>query len=303
MDRKAAVEPSLRQLQAFVHIYQLGSLTRAADKLCITQSAVSVLLRQLEDGLGVRLFDRSSRALRPTAAAEDVLATAERILHDVAHFTQSVRGLAERNRGSLSFAATSAAAAGLMLPVIEIFRRQFPNIALQMHDVGTDDLLSLVENGRVEFSIGTPDVLSDTITRVTLLRDQLSVVCRADMPIAKRQHPTWAEVVGLECITVRRGGIRSLIDQTLGKLNLDFEPAFEVTYLTTALALAERGLGVAILPAYLVGTLQPILVARRIGRPVVSRDLSYMHLKDRTLSPAAQALIEVLRSTLGKRAA
>jgi DNA-binding transcriptional LysR family regulator len=297
------MEPSLRQLQAFVHIYQLGNLTRAADKLCITQSAVSVLLRQLEEGLGVRLFDRSSRALRPTAAAEDVLATAERILHDVAHLTHSVKGLAERNRGSLSFAVTSAVAAGLMPTVIEIFRRQYPNISLQMHDVGTNDLLSLVENGRVEFSIGTPDVLSDAITRVTLLRDQLSLVCRADMPLAKRQHPTWEEVVALECITVRRGGgIRTLIDQTLSKLNLSFEPAFEVTYLTTALALAARGLGVAILPGYLVASLQPILVARRIQRPVVSRDLSLMHLADRTLSPAAQALIEVLRTTLGERA-
>ena len=297
--RLARMEPSLRQLQAFVNVYHLGSLTRAADKLCITQSAVSVLLRQMEEGLGVRLFDRSSRALRPTPAAEEALATAERILQDLAQLTQSAKGLAERSRGSLSFAATSAVAAGLMPAVIEAFRRQYPNIQLKMHDVGTDDLISPVEHGRAEFSIGTPDVLSDAFARVTLLRDPLSVVCRPDMAIAARTKPTWEEVVKLECITVRRGGgIRSLIDKTCEQLGLAFQPAYEVTYLTTALALAARGLGVAILPAYLVGSLQPTLVARGLRKPVVTRDLCLMHRKDRTLTPAAQAMIDVMRTTL-----
>jgi DNA-binding transcriptional LysR family regulator len=298
------MDPSLRQLHAFVNVYHSGSLTRAADKLCITQSAVSVLIQQLERSLGVRLFDRTSKVLRPTPAAQDALATAERIIRDVAHLTSSAKGLLERSRGNLSFAATSAVAAGLMPEVIDTFRRRYPNISLTMHDVGSDNLVTAVEQGEAEFSIGTPDVLSDSIASTTILRDQLSVIYRSDMPPATlRRHPTWEDVVKLDCITVRRGiGIRTLIERTCHELGLPFKPVFEVSYLTTALALTARGLGVAILPAYLISSLQfPNLVARQLYKPVVGRDLCLMHLKRRTLSPAALALIEVLRSTLEKR--
>jgi len=298
------MEPSFRQLQAFVNVYHSGSLTRAADKLCITQSAVSVLIRQLEESLGVRLFDRTSRVLRPTAAAEEALATAERILSDVSSLTNAAKGVAQRSRGSVSFAASTAVAAGLMPPAIDAFRRQYPSIQVTMYDVGSENLVAPLEQGQAEFSIGTPDVLSDSIARTTIVRDQLCVVHRADMPALTRRYPTWEEVVKLDCITVRPiSGIRTLINQTCTALGISFKPAFEVSYMTTALAMTARGLGVAILPSYLITSGQyPNLVARRLHQPIVSRDLLLMHRKDRALSPAASALIEVLRGTLGERA-
>ena len=79
----ANFSPTLRQLRAFLAVYQMRQLSAAAQKLFVTQSAVSMLIRQLEEGLGTRLFDRTTRSLKPTAAAEEMLSTVERVLRDV----------------------------------------------------------------------------------------------------------------------------------------------------------------------------------------------------------------------------
>ena len=83
MNRKNRFQPTLGQLRAFSAAYRLRKLSAAADSLNITQSAVSVSIKQLEDGLGVRLFDRTTRSLHITPAAQDAIVLADRILRDV----------------------------------------------------------------------------------------------------------------------------------------------------------------------------------------------------------------------------
>src|SRR6516225_3045158 len=96
--------PTIKQLRAFALVCRFGVLTRAADEMFITQPAVSVLIRQMEEALGLRLFDRTSRSLRPTAAAHEILPTVERMLRDLEALKAGARGVNERSRGRLSFA-------------------------------------------------------------------------------------------------------------------------------------------------------------------------------------------------------
>jgi DNA-binding transcriptional LysR family regulator len=81
--RTSHFTPSVRQLRAFRAVYQLRKVSAAAEQLSLTQSAVSVLIRQLEEGLDTRLFDRTTRSLSPTSAAQEAIVVAERILRDV----------------------------------------------------------------------------------------------------------------------------------------------------------------------------------------------------------------------------
>ena len=102
--------PSVRQLRAFTAIYQLGKLSTAAERLYMTPSAVSLLIRQLEDGLGARLFDRTTRSLRPTAAAHELLGTAERVVRDVESIGDRFRALSTLRRGRIVVAITPTTA-------------------------------------------------------------------------------------------------------------------------------------------------------------------------------------------------
>ena len=108
------MNPTLRQLQAFVLSYRFGAFTRAAEQMFITQSAVSMLIQQLEEGLGTRLFDRTTRALQPTAAAAEILPAAEKILRDLEDLRAGARGVADRARGHLNFASTPSVAAAIL---------------------------------------------------------------------------------------------------------------------------------------------------------------------------------------------
>ncbi|MBV7485824.1 LysR family transcriptional regulator [Bordetella sp. BOR01] len=294
--------PTLRQLQAFAHVYRLGSLTQAAQAMHVTQSAASVLLQQLEEALGVRLFDRTSRTLRPTDAAHEAYAMAQRVLRDVDQLVGNARGLADRRRGLLHFAVTTSVAATLMPVVIEQFQQRYPDIRLVMHDMSPDRLIAPVLEQDVEFSIGTPDARAPGITLTPLLRDQLGVVCRDDSPLAIRKRLRWRDLREFPLITVRHGnGIRTLIDSAMSQTGIDFHPAWEVSFLSTALALTARGLGVSVLPGYLVSGFQyPNLLTRPLHEPAVERSLYLVTRKAHALSPAATALIGIFNEMLAQ---
>ncbi len=294
-------KPTLRQLEAFCHVYRLGSLTRAAQAMHLTQSAMSVLLQQLEDVLGVRLFDRTSRALRPTAAAHEVYASAQHILGEVGQLVAGTRGLAEKRRGILHFAVATSVAATLLPDVLLEFRARYPRVRPVVHDIGPDRLLAPVLDRAVEFSVGTPDTRNSALQFEPLLRDTLGVVCRIDHPFAGLSEISWRQLAGEPIITVRHGNaIRALVDNAMREAEVSFEPALEVSYFSTALALTSRGLGVSVLPGHLVTfTGNPSLVTRPLVDPSVERNLYLITSREHSLSPAAVAMIELFRERLG----
>lgn len=300
-----AGRPTLRQLQIFVHAYRLGSLTQAARAVHVTQSAASVALQHLEESLGILLFDRDGRALSPTPQAREVFEMAQRVLHGMDHLVHSARGLAARHQGTLRFAVTAAIAATIAPMVLKRFRDLYPGIRPIMYDVGPDQLVAPVLERQVEFSIGTPDAGTAAVRLTPLLRDRLAVICPADNPLAARERLTWRDLDGVPIITVRpANGIRSVVDKAMAQAGLTLEPSWEVSYLSTALALTARGLGVSVLPRYLITAAPyPELRTRVLHEPEVRRTLYLISSTEHSLSPAAQALVDMFTETLHSAAA
>jgi len=298
-------KPTLRQLEAFTHVYRLGSLTRAAQVMHLTQSAMSVLLQQLEEVLGLRLFDRTSRSLRPTAAAHEVYETAQRILGEVGQLVAGARGLAEKRRGVLHFGVATSVAATILPEVLLKFKTRYPGIRPVVHDMGPDRLLAPVLERTVEFSIGTPDTRNSALHFEPLLQDSLGVICRTDHPLAAQKEISWKQLAGEDLITVRRdNAIRVLVDTAMQEAGTAFEPAWEVSYFSTALALTARGLGISVLPGHLVTfTGNPVLITRPLIDPQVERNLYLITSREHGLSPAAEAMVDMLRKTLDAREA
>jgi len=291
------INPTLRQIEAFVLTCSLDSITAAAARMNLTQSAVSVLIRQLETGLGAKLLDRTTRSLRPTAAGLEALPRAQRLLRDRDALVSSVRGLVDIARGRISFAVTAAVASALMPSVLAEFKRRHPEIEIAMQDVAPDQLVPKVLSEEVEFSIGTVSTESREIALETLLSDRLSAICRRDDPIGRRREVTWDEVLRQPCISVAPGtGIRELIDRTLARRGKRLAPAYEVAFLTTALSMTALGLGISITPGYLVAHLQyPMLVAVPLRNPAVRRNLTVISHAGRSLSPAARRFVDLIK--------
>lgn len=292
--------PTLRQLRAFHAVYQLGKLSAAAEQLSITQSAVSVLVRQMEEGLGVRLFDRTTRSLQATDAAREAVVVAERILRDVDALGAGLRDLTELRRGRVSLAVTPTLGDIVLPSVIRRFSALHPEIRVVIDDCAPDQFVSRVVGEHVDLGIGTPEQAAADVDSSTLVRDHLALVCRRDHPLAGARSVRWADLAGHPVITVRPGyGIRPLIDATAARAGAVLDVVNEVSFLSTALWMTSCGLGASIMPsAYASSSHDRSLVVKPLGSPRASRDIALVTKRGRSLSPAAGRLVEVMRSVL-----
>lgn len=294
------MNPTLRQLEAFVLCARQGSLTAAAERMGLTPSAISLLLRQLEADMGLRLLDRTTRRLQLTEAGRDALEGAERVLQERNRLLAGVQGLAARQAGQLIVAASAAIAAVMIPGMMRAFTEHHPGIRLVLRDVSPDRVVPMVEEGIAEIGLGTVGEVPTGLRTETLLSDQISAICHIGAPHAARHRLSWAEALTEPCISVVPGNpIRTLIDETLAAQGRKLEPAWEVSFFATALALTTAGFGIALLPGYLVGQSPGMgLVAVPLEEPRIRRDVTLVSRAGRSLSPAASAFISVARRSV-----
>lgn len=300
MNLPPAFHPTLRQLRAFAAVYQLRKLSAAAQQLSITQSAVSVLIRQMEEGLGTRLFDRTTRSLQATRAAEEAIVVTERILRDLDSLGTGLRDLTALRRGRVSVAVTPTLGEIVLPGPLRRFAAQHPEVHVSVDDCAPDQFVSRIVSGHVDFGIGTPEQSAADVDTRTLRRDHLALVVPRTHPLAGQRQVRWSQLGGHAVITVRPGyGIRPLIDATAARAGVALNVVNEVAFLATALWMADCGLGAAIMPAaYATHGASPQRVVLPLSAPRVSRDVALVTKRGRSLSPAAQRLADVLVETL-----
>jgi LysR family transcriptional regulator, carnitine catabolism transcriptional activator len=289
--------PSVRQLRAFVAVYHAGQVSAAAEQLALTQPAVTVLLRELEDKLGVKLFDRSSRSLRRTEAALEAIGYAERVLGELEAMGRSMAEVAGARRGRVRIAATSTVAQTLLPDAVRAFLAEHPEVKVEVEDVAPTEFVETLLTERVDFGVGTLESAVPGLREQVFLEDALAAVApeSADFPAGK--PITWKQLAALPLVTVKPGyGVRRRIDAAAETAGVQLRIVHEVALLTTAVAMAGSGLGVAVVPASLVVPGSPLAV-RRLTRPAVPRNVAVISKQERSLSPAAKAFAQVLMAS------
>jgi DNA-binding transcriptional LysR family regulator len=296
----ANFSPTIRQLRAFLAVYQLKKLSAAAQRLFVTQSAVSMLIRQLEEGLDTRLFDRTTRSLKATAAAEQMMVTVERILRDVDSLSNDFRELAALERGRVTLAITPTLAAFLLPDAMRAFNEQHPGVRVLVNDCAPDQFVSRIIGEHVDFGIGTPERPGAEVEVQRLMRDHLALVCREDHPLARARVVRWSDLAGHPLITVRPGyGVRPLIDGTAAEAGVALDVVNEVSFLSTAIWMTGAGMGASIMPsAFARAEADPSLVIKVLSSPRVARDISIVTKRGHSLSAAARAFVEALKRSL-----
>ncbi|MBL8671073.1 MAG: LysR family transcriptional regulator [Alphaproteobacteria bacterium] len=294
------MDVTVRQLQAFIAVAEQGSFTRAAERLHVAQSAVSILVRQLEAALGIRLLDRTTRRVELTEGGRDFHRHAETLLADLAAAVRSAHDLAAARRGRVAVAAPPLLAAALLPQVIAAFQAGHPGVDVALIDGRTDQIAAMVRAGEATFAVGTFARDEEGVARKRLVHDRLHMFCPAGHPLAARQRLLWRHLKGEKLVALTRdSGIRALVDRTLDRFGLAIEPAFEVAQIATALALVEAGLGVSVLPTYALAILagRPV-AARALGEPTVAREIAVVWAQGRSLPPAATAFVAQLQASV-----
>ncbi len=295
--------PSVRQLRAFVAVYYSGHVSAAAEQLALSQPAVTVLLRELEDRLGVRLFDRTTRTLRRTDAAAEAIAYAERALAELEALGTSMAELSGSRRGRVRIAATSTIAQTLLPAAVRRFQDLHPGVKVTIDDCAPGEFVETILGERVDLGIGTLEGPLAGLQEEVFVHDRLSAVAIAGPGFEPGTPITWKQLAALPVITVRPGyGVRRRIDRAADKAGVTLAIEHEVSLLTTAVAMAASGLGVAVVPAsILIPAQYPQLTARPLTRPSVERSTAVVFKQDRSLPPPARAFADLLAREFGSR--
>jgi DNA-binding transcriptional LysR family regulator len=294
----------MRQLEALVLVYRLGSITKAAAELRVTQSAISLLIRQIEENFQLKLFDRTTRALHPTAACREAIPAAERILSSARGLSQHMRDLVEVRTGRIAVAVSAGVASALIPRILVRYRSRYPEVKIDLFDIAPDELLPFVTASHAEFGIGSFENDGTSEARIeTLMQSPLSAIGIKDGRFEKRRRLTWDDLAACDLIAMRRGTrIRTQIDEALAQTGQALKPALEVSLITTALALTAEGAGISILPAHMLPKAQfPTLAAVPLSQPTVNRHISLLSRADFALSPAAERFAEIARRVLSTK--
>lgn len=281
---------TIRQIESFLAVAEAGSFSRAARRLNTAQPALSQAVKELEAEIGLRLFDRTTRRVELTDAGREFRDSAAKVVEELGHAVQNVHDTAERRRGRVRIAAPPLLAAVILPSAIADFRRLHPGIVVELVDVVTEQIVESVRTGRADCGLGTFPPGEDGVERTALMRDKLMLFCDPAM-LAERETVTWDELAGLPLITLtRQSGIRVLVEVGYETAQAPFKPAYEVAHITTALALVEAGLGVAVLPTYALAAVRAHNVrGKALVGPEISREVALIHASGRSLSPAVSA--------------
>jgi LysR family transcriptional regulator, carnitine catabolism transcriptional activator len=283
---------TLRQLRAFVAVAQLGGFTPAAQRLHLTQSALSVLVRELERELGIRLFDRTTRMVRLTDAGREFHGSAEKMLLDLEHAVANSRGLADARRGRVAVAATPLMSSVMLPRIIAGYMAAYPGVTVVLKDAVAGQIRRLVHDGAVDFGIGTFLTPESGLVTEPLMVDTLVLACPRDHALAARARVRWRDLAGLPFIALPHdNAVGELVRDCLKEAGTPVQIAHEVAFLTTVLGMVEAGMGVSVLPSYGRETIRTHNIAvRRLVEPTIRRETSLITRRDRSLSPAAAGL-------------
>ena len=293
---------TLRQLQAFCTVARLGSFTRAASALHTTQPALSVQIGQLEDSLGLRLFDRTTRAVSITSAGQDLLPRAERTIAELSGIVESATGLGAKDAGRVVVAALPSVASSLLPEAIATFRRSFPGIQVVLRDGLGGRIADLVRGGEVDFGV-TGEAPSEAGLQFTALgSDRMVAVSLPDHKFGRAKRITLDTLIAHPLILMSRGSsVRRLVDSAFAEEGHLVSPVQEPVYMSTAVAMVRAGLGVALLPSSaseLRGASD--LLSHPIAHRGMRRPIGIVLKRGRSLSPAAEEFERYLRSLARK---
>lgn len=289
----------ITQLRSLVEIVRAGSFTLAAEKLFVTQPALSQQIKALETELGVQLFERRGRRITITAPGAVVLARAEAMLAQLQQLDDELAALNGVAQGRIRIGTSDTVCLYLLPPVVQAFRRLHPAVEIHLTNRPSREVVTLLIEGAIDFGIISLPISEAQVESEYLCERTEVAICAPDHPLAAQQQATLAELVTSPLLLLEKGTTsRALFDQLLAQAGC----SPQITNLGSIEVIkryVEINLGVGVVPAMAVeaerraGRLHtlalPWMPARAVG--IVRRRTSYS-------TPAECAFIDLLQTVI-----
>jgi len=297
---------STRQLQAFLAIARLGSFTRAAEEIFVTQAGLSLMLKDFESQVGARLFDRTTRSVSLTPAGESLLPTARSMLADWERATSNIGQLSAIAAQQVALAATPMIASSVLPKWLHDFHQMQPSIRVNVSDLDRRHILQGIEAGEIDLGLGAFFKPATGIERQLLATfNMVRISPSSGYETASRQrvrsaglgqHATWAEFSGERLLALPDDNpIQKLVNAQLRSFGAPPDISGACQNIQTIIAMVEAGHGVAALPGFVISACERYDVAvHALIDPVVPIEYFAVRKKGRQKTELASNLIDSL---------
>lgn len=285
---------SSRDLRAVIALIEERNFTRAAERVHLSQSAFSALIQGVEDALGARLFDRTTRSVVVTAEGRLFEESARRVLADFDGMVADFQDHAQKRRGRVAIAALPSLAAGWLPGVFAEYRRRYPGVELALQDSLSEQCLAAVRGGQVDLALATAGDKDADLATDALCSDDFHLICRKDHPLAKQRDIRLRDLAAYPFVHLsRNSSVRQYLEAAFHPTTM--QTVLEVEHLATVTGMVEAGIGITVVPALtLFHFRRPGLVVRPLEIKGLKRRILLVRRKTAPLSAAAQALYELM---------
>lgn len=298
---------TFRQVEIFLAVADARNFTRAAEALHLSQSTLSQHVRELEDELGVRLFDRLGRAVTLTEAGRLLQDHATRLTATLVSARRSMDELKGLERGSLVIGASTTPGIYVLPAVVAAFRRRYPGIDVSLRIANSAVIEERIRADAVDLGIVGGHILrSNERCVATGLLDELLLIVAPTHPWAKRREVAPRELAGVQLLMREQGSAtRQVTERTLRQAGVSFMPSMELDHIEAIKQAVMAGLGVAFVSTYAIrGELATHrLRALRLRGLRVRRHFHVIHNEARTLTASGRAFMAMLEQSPNTRRA
>lgn len=285
----------LRNLKSFVKVAQLGSITKAAENLGYSQSTVTIQIKNIEEELNVRLFDRIGKRIFLTHRGSQFLQDAKQIIDDLNAAIERVDQSNEVIKGTLRIGSISSIESSILSQIITEYFSKYPEVKIIVRAGTTEELLNLLKNGELDI-ICTLDHLVFEEEWVKEVNIKEPIVCLGSHQI---ESVSDKELKDYELFLTEKGeSYRRLLEETLAKRNIQISPKIEAGSTELILKLIKNSAGITFVPKYCYDFNEA-----RADLNIVSTDLGPMSLnlqlirhKHKTKSLIVEYFIEIFRT-------
>jgi len=283
-------------LQAFLAVAETGSFSRAAERIFLTQPAISKRIAALETSLGTRLFDRIGRTVQLTPAGQALLTRSRAILRELDDVKRSITNLAGTITGELSLATSHHIGLHRLPGPLKQFHENYPGVRLDLRFMDSEKACRAVAQGEIELAIVTlPPVVSAPLQSINIWDDPLDIVVSRTHPLAGATPASPKVLLDYPAILPGPGTYtREIILKALGPWREKITVDMATNYLEVLKMLAAIGLGWSALPRTMIDESLSVVQIRKMK---IERRLGIVTHAARTLSNAAQAMMRAVQNS------
>lgn len=292
---------SSRQLRAFLLVTQHQNFTRAAEALFITPAGLSLLVRQFEEQLGFRLFDRTTRHVVLTTEGKELLPSVQQHLEEL-ESAMSRAGVRVKNASqTLSIGAGHLVAAYVLPQAIKEFRRRRPELRITVVDEDPRGTLEKVRAGALDMAVGSFARRAVGVRHMLFFRFALMVIRPEVESAPHRASTTWSALNGETLLLPSLESVRSLIEEHLTQAGVSPQSTMVLNQLDTIVGMVEAEQGTAIVPSYAQPACQHRRVAiSRLTNPTVPIEFYQIRNRGRKLPPVAEEFATFLQAYIAR---